>query len=58
MSFQFACSNVGITDCRAVVRAETKDQLLAAVASHAKLKHDVNLNETLVSYALTTVTER
>jgi len=41
-----------------VIEAESKDELLSAVAKHAQQKHGVKLNETLVSFALTKVTER
>jgi len=58
MTLRFACRDVGVTDCRGVIEAESKEELLAAVAEHAKLKHGVGLNETLVSFALTKVTER
>lgn len=57
MTLKFACHDVGVTDCRAKIEAGTKDELLAKVADHAKHKHGVDLNETLVSYALTKVTE-
>lgn len=58
MTLRFACCDVGVTDCRGVIEAESKDELLSAVAKHAQQKHGVKLNETLVSFALTKVTER
>ena len=54
MSVEFACADVGVA-CRQVTRAETADELVAAVAAHAKEKHDVELNATLVDYAVTKV---
>ena len=57
MALEFACSRVGVTDCKAVTTADTKEELLAKVAEHAEHEHGVVLNGTLVSYALTTVRE-
>ncbi len=59
MALQFRCQDVGIA-CRKVTRAGTKDELLAKVAAHAQKTHGVELNDTLVDYALTRVrqTER
>jgi predicted small metal-binding protein len=58
MTLRFACCDVGVTDCRAVIKSESKDELLSKVAKHAEQKHGVKLNETLVSFALSKVTER
>lgn len=52
----FACANVGLLDCKTAVSAATKEELLAIVADHAKKVHGVDLNGTLIDYALTTVT--
>lgn len=52
---EFACRRVGLTDCKAVTTAETKEELLAKVAEHAEHEHGVALNGTLINYALTTV---
>ncbi len=52
----FACANVGLLDCKANVSAGSKAELLAIVAEHAKSVHGVDLNDTLIDYALTTVT--
>lgn len=52
----FACVNVGVLDCKCKVSAETKEELLAIVAEHAHRVHGVELNGTLINYALTTVT--
>jgi len=41
--------------CRNTAKAETAEELVAAVAAHAKKKHGVELNDTLVDYALTKV---
>ena len=54
MGVEFRCSDVGVA-CRHVTRAETADELVAAVARHAKDRHGVQLNGTLVDYAVTKV---
>lgn len=54
MTVQFRCEDVGVA-CKNVAKAETADELVAAVAAHAKAKHGVELNATLVDYALTKV---
>jgi len=54
MALEFRCADVGV-DCKASTRADTKDELVAKVAHHAKKVHGVDLTETLVDYALTTV---
>lgn len=54
MSLEFRCADVGVA-CSNVAKAETADDLVAAVARHAKDKHGVELNQTLVDYALTKV---
>ncbi len=54
MTVEFACADVGVA-CKNVAKAETADELVAAVAAHAKAKHGVELNATLVDYALTKV---
>ena len=55
MALEFACARVGVVDCSLVARADTKDELLTVVAEHARKVHHVELNETLIDYALTTV---
>lgn len=57
MALEFACHRVGVTDCSTVATADTKEELLAKVAEHARTAHGVELNETLIDYALTTVRE-
>lgn len=57
MALEFACQRVGVTDCKSVTTADTKEELLAKVAAHAKEAHGVDLNATLIDYALTTVEE-
>ena len=52
----FACANVGVLDCNCKVSAASKEELLAIVADHAIKVHGVELNGTLINYALTTVT--
>ncbi len=54
MTVEFACADVGVA-CKNVAKADTADELVAAVAAHAKAKHGVELNATLVDYALTKV---
>ncbi len=54
MSLEFRCQDVGVA-CTKVTRAETADELVKAVAAHAKAKHGVELNSTLVDYAVTKV---
>ncbi len=54
MAVEFRCQDVGVA-CRNVARAETAEELEAAVAAHARAKHGVELNQTLVDYALTKV---
>ncbi len=54
MSVEFACADVGVA-CKQVTRAETADELVAAVAAHAKERHGVVLNATLIDYAVTKV---
>lgn len=55
MALEFACRRVGVTDCNAVTTADSEEELLAKVAAHAKDVHGVELNDTLIDYALTTV---
>jgi len=52
MTLEFRCRDVGV-ECKNVAKAENAEDLVAAVADHAKNKHGVELNETLVSYAVT-----
>lgn len=54
VTLEFRCQDVGVA-CRRVSRAETADELVKVVATHAKDKHGVELNATLVDYALTKV---
>ncbi len=54
MSLEFRCADVGVA-CKNVAKADTADELVAAVAAHAKAKHDVELNQTLIDYAVTKV---
>lgn len=54
MALEFRCQDVGVA-CKNVATAETADELVAAVAAHAKAKHGVELNQTLVDYAVTKV---
>ncbi len=52
MALEFRCQDVGVA-CTNVAKAETSDELVAAVAKHAKAKHGVELNQTLIDYAVT-----
>ncbi len=54
MALEFRCLDVGVA-CKNVAKAETAEELVAAVAAHAKAKHDVELNQTLIDYAVTKV---
>ena len=54
MALEFRCADVGVA-CKAVTTADTKEELLAKVGDHAKKAHGVELTQTLVDYALTTV---
>ena len=58
MSLEFRCPSVGVTDCKAVTHAETEEELLELVAAHAREVHGVELNQTLINYALSTVEEK
>lgn len=55
MALEFACARVGLLDCGASVSAETAEELLAIVAEHARTAHGVELNATLIDYALSEV---
>lgn len=52
MSLEFRCQDVGVA-CKHVARAETVDALVEAVAEHARTRHAVELNGTLIDYAVT-----
>ncbi len=54
MTVEFRCADVGVV-CSKVTRAESADKLVEAVAQHAREKHGVELNETLIDYAKTKV---
>jgi predicted small metal-binding protein len=54
MALEFRCQDVGVA-CKNVAVAETAEKLVAAVAAHAKDKHGVELNQTLIDYAVTKV---
>ncbi len=54
MALEFRCADVGVA-CKNVAKADTAEQLVAAVAAHAKQEHGVALNQTLVDYAITKV---
>lgn len=52
MAVEFHCADVGIA-CRTTTTADTPAELVAKVAEHAKAKHGVELNQTLIDYAVT-----
>lgn len=54
MTLEFHCADVGV-ECRNVAKADTKDELVAKVAEHARKAHGVELTDTLVDYAVTKV---
>jgi predicted small metal-binding protein len=54
MTLEFSCADVGVA-CSATTKADSADELLAKVAEHARTKHGVELNDTLIDYALTKV---
>ena len=54
MAVEFRCEDVGVA-CKNVAKADTAEELVAAVAAHAKAKHGVELNQTLIDYAVTKV---
>jgi predicted small metal-binding protein len=54
MAVEFRCQDVGVA-CKNVAKADTADELVAAVAAHAKSAHGVELNQTLIDYAVTKV---
>ncbi len=58
MTLEFRCVHVGLTDCKSATTAETAEELIEKVAIHARDAHGVELNETLINYALTTVVEK
>jgi len=54
MAVEFRCADVGVS-CKNVATAKTPDELIAAVAAHAKAEHGVQLNQTLIDYAVSKV---
>jgi len=54
MAVEFRCADVGVA-CKARTTAPTAEELVAKVATHARQAHGVELNETLVAYAVTKV---
>lgn len=54
MAVEFRCADVGVA-CKASTRAETAGELIPKVAEHARTAHGVELNATLVDYAVTKV---
>ncbi len=54
MALEFRCQDVGVA-CGKVTRADNAEDLVVKVAEHARTKHHVELNDTLVGYAVTKV---
>ncbi len=54
MAVEFRCADVGVA-CKNVATAPDAPALVAAVAAHAKKAHGVELNQTLIDYAVTKV---
>jgi len=54
VSLEFRCADVGVA-CKNVARADSADELVQAVAEHARIAHGVELNETLIDYAVSKV---
>jgi predicted small metal-binding protein len=54
MAVEFRCRDVGVV-CRASLTAPTAEELVTKVAEHARERHGVELNATLVDYAVTKV---
>lgn len=54
MALKFRCRDAGVV-CGKVTKAADKDGLLAKLADHAQKAHGVELNQTLVDYAVTRV---
>jgi predicted small metal-binding protein len=54
MAVEFSCADVGVS-CRTTTTADTPEELVAKVAEHARDKHGVVLNQTLIDYAVTEV---
>jgi predicted small metal-binding protein len=52
VALEFRCQDVGVA-CSNVAKADTADELVAKVGEHAKNKHGVELNQTLIDYAVT-----
>lgn len=56
MAVQFCCEDVGVA-CKRVTRADSAEELVARVAVHARDAHGVELNQTLIDFAVTKVEE-
>ena len=57
MTVEFRCADVGVA-CRQVTEADSAEKLVEAVARHARERHGVELNQTLIEYAKTKVRTR
>jgi predicted small metal-binding protein len=54
MAVEFRCADVGVA-CGGKETADTPEELVEKVKVHAREKHGVELNETLIDYAVTEV---
>lgn len=54
MTLEFRCEDVGIV-CKARTKADTEEELVEKVRSHARSSHGVELNDSLIDYAATKV---
>jgi predicted small metal-binding protein len=50
------CGQLGLA-CSGSVQADSQEQLAVRVADHARDAHDVELNQTLIDYALSEARE-
>jgi predicted small metal-binding protein len=53
---EVSCGQLGLA-CSGTVQGDSKEQLAAKVAEHARDAHDVELNQTLIDYALSEARE-
>jgi predicted small metal-binding protein len=51
MTLKLRCADLGLA-CSGSVKAATEDELRTKVSAHARDAHGVELNETLIDYAL------
>lgn len=56
MTLEFRCADVGLA-CGDTVKGESEEELLERLAAHAREEHGVELNDTLIDYARSQVTQ-